>query len=206
MFPAWVTTVIWVSLLIFGVFIFGILVFYIGWRIRDYKRYKDYFVMIFNEDEWGQKDVKFDQGGIFVDKKTNNKKFFLRYTGVGMDFENLVYSHGNNGKKIVMLSKKKDSEYQYVKPEFKAKQGIEFSMGEEDLNWGLNSYEKAKTAYEWRNKLLQFAPWMGLIFVGFVFLILCIYVLKQFDVLAQLGTSMEKTATILSQNSGVVVQ
>jgi len=171
-----------------------------------WKRFKEYEVIIFSEDEWGQKDIKFDQGGIYVDRKTNNKKFFLRYIAKGLDFEQLKYSHGSNGKKIVMLYKDNKGEYQYITPEFESDDGVSFSMGEEDLNWGLNSYEKAKNRFAWRNKLLQFAPWIGLVFVGFMFLILCIYVLKQFDVLKDVGLSLERTASTLAQNSGVVVQ
>lgn len=193
-------TILKSSMYVLFFFLIVALVGLLIWKWKDYKRYGGYEVWIFEEDAYGQKRIFFDKAGIFVKRNTNAKKFFLKNRKIGLEIDGLKYSSSNKGnKKIVIISKSSDGNYKYVTPQFEEDGDVNFYMTEEDLNWGLNAFDETIKTYDFRDKLLQYAPWLGLIFIGFLFLIIVFMVLKKFDMLPQVADSMKEAAASLAQ-------
>jgi hypothetical protein len=79
------------------------------------------------------------------------------------------------------------------------------NVGEEDVNWGVNAYERQKKIFG-SNALLQYLPFIALGFVSIVILIMFIYFFKQFSVLKDVALAFESAARTLAQaNGGTVV-
>lgn len=191
-FPVWMNTVLWVCILAIGAgLVIGTIIFAV-WRFLQWKKYREFVVLILEEDEFGQMNVKFDSAGIFVDGRSNQKKFFLRGANVGLKIDDLKYAPCKDGKKLVMIQKFKGSDPKYVYYSVDRKtESVSFGMTEEDLNWGLAMYDRAQNTFEWKNKLLQYAPWMGLVFIGFIFLVVCIVTIKELKVIPEATSTLK---------------
>lgn len=171
------------------------------WRFFKWKRYNGFNVTIFAEDSFGQKVIRHDRGGIFVEGKTNNKKLFIEKENVGLDYDKLKYIIDSKGKKNIFLVCNKDKDYHFIYPEFVKPTNLQFTMGEEDLNWGINAYERAKNAYDFKNMIMQYLPFAGLVFLGMIFIVFVVVVLKKFDVFVTLADKLHEIALVLKEAS-----
>jgi len=176
-----IISVVWMIiqlLLVFGI-TGGII-----WYVFKIKRYNISTVTIETDPETGTiRGVVLGRGGTFVDSKTKNKRFFLKGTNVGLDPDKTpelpVFNAGSmKPNKVVLMVKSGQKSYRYLRPYITQDKQFDFSVGEEDVNWGINAYQKQKTLYgvSFWDKLLPYIP---LIIVGVIQLVAVIYFFKQ---------------------------
>lgn len=158
------------------------------------KKYSEYKCVIWEKDGFGQLVQKIDSAGVFVDKKTKNKRFFMKRANVGLNPDNIPYISGRS--KTVYLYRTGLKNFQFIKPVIKDNPGVSFSVGEEDVNWAINSYERQKKLFQ-NNVLLQYLPFIALAFVSIIILAIFIYFFKEFDTLKEVAVAMKESASIL---------
>ena len=161
------------------------------------KQYKEFRCVIWQRDGFGQLTEKYDRAGVFVDSKTHNKRLFLKKANVGLNPDNIPYVPTSRGRKIIYLLQTGLKNFHYIKPS-PSNPAVYLSVGEEDVNWAINAYERNKQMFQ-QSWLMQYLPFMALAFVTIVIMIIFIYFFKNFDVLQQLGTDLKEAAAILAQ-------
>ena len=172
------------------------------WALIKYKRFSQFKVVIWGRDGFGQVVQTSDQAGIFVDKKTNNKRFFLKKNNVGLDPDNVPYIQQGR-KRVVYLLKTGLKNFSFIKPVIKD-DVFSVDVGEEDVNWAINAYERQKTSFA-KNLLLQYLPFIALAFVSIIILILFIYFFKQFGVLKDVAVALADASRAFAQSQGGTV-
>lgn len=174
--------------------------------ILDQKKFNEYRCIIWERDGFDQIKETYDKAGIFVDKKTKNKRLFLKKNNVGLSPDEIPYVPTYGGKKVIYLFRNGLKNFYFIKPNptltANPGVGISFSVGEEDVNWAVNAYERQKLLFQ-HNTLMQYLPFIALAFVSIIILIIFIYFFKNFEVLKQLGIDLKETAQILAQSKGV---
>lgn len=175
------------------------------WLYYRWKRYQQYKIIIWERDGLGNIRQLLDNGGIFVDKKTNNKRLFLQRANVGLEPDNIPYVITGNGKKLVYLVRRGLKNFQYIKPTI-AEEKFQFRVTEEDVNWAINAYERQKKIFQ-TNTLMQYLPFILLAFVSIIILVMFIYFFKEFSTLKDLALAMREAANAMVQyKSGVILQ
>ena len=194
----------WVAvILIAGVFV-ATLAALTTYLILKWKQYKQFDIVIWQEDGLGQLNVKYDSGGIFVDSKTKNKRLFLKTHKVGLDPDNVPYMIGAKGKKTVMLLQVGLKNFRYIKPKINASGNMSFVVGEEDVNWAINSYERQKKIFG-QTWLAQYLPFMIIAFVSIIILILFINLFKVAPDLKEAAIALKEAAQAMAQaKTGIV--
>jgi Ca2+/Na+ antiporter len=192
-----------VILIVAGIILVAILVG-IVLSIKNAKRYKQYQVIIFQNDGFGHTSWRTDGGGIFVDGKTGNKRLFLKNSHVGLEPDNIPFIPTAKGERIVMLLQTSLKTYKYIKPIID-KDMIRFTVGEEDVNWAVNEFEAQKKRFN-TNLLLQYMPF---IILGISFMILAILMVSIFNklpLIKDIAVQMKEVAQLLVQaRSGTTI-
>lgn len=174
------------------------------WMFLKWKKYQEFKCVIWERDGLGNIRQYNDNAGIFVDKKTNNKRFFLQTSNVGLEPDNVPYVLVGD-KKVVYMIRRGLKNFQYIKPII-ADIGFKFKVTEEDVNWAVNAYERQKKIFQ-DNKFMQYLPFILLAFVSIIILVIFIYFFKEFSVLRDVGVALRQTAEALVQyKSGVIMQ
>ena len=161
------------------------------------KRFSEYKMIIWFRDGFGQLQQTHDTGGVFVDKKTANKRLFLRRNNVGLSPDNIPFLTGPKGKRYVYLYQRGLKNFLYLKPNVRA-ESVSIEVGEEDVNWAVNAYERQKKLFA-GNLLLQYMPFIALAFVSMIILIMFIYFFKDFEVLAEMAEALKGAAQAFAQ-------
>lgn len=168
------------------------------------KRFKEYTVLIWYRDGFGQLQQTIDYGGVYVDQKTNNKRLFLKFADVGLSADNIPFIMGNKGKKYIYLYRNGLKNFFYIKPTVNV-DSVTLHVGEEDVNWAVNSYERAKKLFT-ASTLLQYMPFIALAFVSIIIMIIFIYFFKDFKVLKEAAQALAQASQYLAAaNSGTTV-
>jgi uncharacterized membrane protein YqjE len=177
-------------------------IYYLKWKSNLYSAYK---CVVWERDGFGQLRMLFDDAGIFIDRKSNNKRFFMRKANVGLEPDNIPYLPGSDGKKYVFLLRTGLKNFTFIRPNIGPTGVVVLKVGEEDVNWAINSYERQKKVFQ-SNTLLAYMPFIALAFVSLVILVIFIYFFRNFDTLSQMAQSMDHAATVLAQaQTGTVV-
>lgn len=189
-------------IMIGGVFVVGLAglaaLLYSKW-----KQYQQFEIEIWQQDGLGQLNVKYDRGGIFVDTKTKNKRLFLKKHNVGLDPDNVPYMLGSKGKKKILLMQIGLKNFRYIKPIIKSGT-MTFIVGEEDVNWAVNSYERQKRIFA-QSWLATYLPFMIIAFVSIIILILFINLFKVAPDLRDAAIALRGAAEAFAQaKSGVI--
>lgn len=164
------------------------------WIYLGYRKFTQFQCMIFMP---ANKSISYDTAGIFVDSKTKNKRFFMRKNNVGLDPDNVPYLFGQSGKKIVFLVQDGLKNFRFVKLNFEGHKA-EVSVGEEDVNWAINAYEKQKKLFQ-NTLLAQLLPLLIIIIPSLVILIIFIYFFKDFAVLRDIAITLKEAAVAVAQ-------
>lgn len=171
---------------------------------RYKKRFSAFDVRIWQRDGTGYIHEKRDGGGIFVDKKTGNKLLFLQKNNVGLNPDNIPYLPGMKDTKIVYLWQYGLKNFKFIKPNI-TETGVELSVGEEDVNWGINTYERSKKMFN-TGMLMQLLPYILFAITVVVIMILFIYLFKKFDVIKDAAQALnEASKTLAMAKSGTMV-
>ena len=72
--------------------------------LMNQRRYKQYECQVWEKNGFDQLELYTDDAGIFIDKKTRNKRFFLKKGKVGLNPDKIRYVKRGN-KRIVYLYK-----------------------------------------------------------------------------------------------------
>lgn len=170
------------------------------WLYYRWKRYKEYRCTIWKRDSSGNLNENYDKAGIFVDHKTKNKRFFLQKSNVGLDTDNIPYIVSGNHK-VVYLLQTGLKNFHFIKPVV-SDPNITLTVGEEDVNWAVNAYERQKRLFQqsWLDKYL---PFMLLAFVSLIILTMFIYFFKDFAVLKDVAIALKEASQI--QHGGSVI-
>jgi len=161
--------------------------------ILNFKRYIQFMCLILKADG----TVSFDTAGIFEDKKTKTKRFFMKKNKVGLTPDKVPSKiiDGPTGffqaPKIVFLAQTGLKNFHFIDLKIGFNKLLSLKVGEEDVNWALHSYEKGKALGQIKNKLLEFMPYISIAVVSVIILILFIFLFKKFDVMADMATAIE---------------
>ncbi len=172
--------------------------------IMKNKKYAEFTCIIWKRDGFGQLVQETDKAGVFVDKKTNNKRLYLKKANVGLDPDNIPYIPCGKSK-FIYLYRTGLKNFRYIKPMI-SDAGITLKVGEEDVNWALNDYERVKKAFAQKDWVKEFMPYaiFGLLIIAF--LVMVVFILKKFDVLATVASELTKAAQAVAQaKSGTTV-
>lgn len=171
----------------------------IVWLYLKRRRY-DYKVIYYNSD--GVTGGT-DQGGIFVDRKTKSKMFWLKNANVGLNPDKVPWRL-INGKKVVELVRYGVKNFRFVDNSGIA-DGLEAEVGEEDVNWAILDYEKQKTIFG-HSLLREMLPYIAIAFTGMVILIMVFIVMNKLDVFNEAADKLVQAAQILRDiNTGTTV-
>lgn len=188
-----------------GLLISGIIGLIVHLHLKR-KRYKQFKCVIWGRDGFGQLAESQDEAGIFVDSKTKNKRFYMFKNKVGLNADSVPYV--SSGKdKIVYLYQTGLKNFHFIKIGITEPAKVQFTVGEEDVNWGINSYERAKKMFS-QSLLMQLMPYIMLAFVSLIILVLFIYLFRQFGALS---TFIEKATIFIdhvaaAQSGTTVIQ
>jgi len=193
------STVLYIGIMIFvGITLAAI----IGgglWLYLKYRRYSQFRCVIFEKDGLGQVHQKIDGAGIFTDKKTKNKRFFMKKNQVGLNPDNVPFI--KTGKtQTVYLMQNGLKNFHFINMNVTDKK-FNVTVGEEDVNWAINAYERQKKLFS-SSLLMQLMPFIALTFVSMIILIIFIYFFKEFSTLREFAVVMKEAAQVMAQASG----
>jgi len=169
------------------------------WGFLRYKRYREFKCIIFEKDGLGQVHQKFDGAGIFTDKKTSNKRFYMKKNKVGLNPDNVPFIKTGNIKSVYLMQNGLKN-FHYINMNITDNK-YNVTVGEEDVNWAINAYERQKKMFS-ASLLMQLMPFVALAFVSIIILVIFIYFFKEFATLREFAVVMKETAQILAQSSG----
>ena len=171
-------------------------------------KYEKFKVIIYSEDGFKQLVQRHDTATIHIDKKTGNKRFFVKKASVGLEADNFPYVMGSRGDKTVYLLQTGLKNFRFINIKIDVPR-VELKVGEEDVNWALNEFDRAIKMFDAKDKMLQYMPYIILAFVSIVILIMFIYFFKSFPQLvemsAQLKEAMMYGAQAAASNSGTTI-
>lgn len=188
-----------IGMLLLLTIFFAVVAFGAMFAMAQYRKWSQFTVIIWGKDGFGQIVEKTDKAGIFVDKKTKNKRFYIRKARVGLECNNIPYIQKGR-KKIVYLLQVGLKNFKFIKPTISDGQ-MQFDVGEEDVNWAINEYERQKKLFD-NNLLLQYMPFILLGFVSIIILIMFIYFFKQFPTLLKTAEALKEAAIAFAQSQG----
>ena len=194
-------------LVIIGTLIIGSICIFIFFKIRDKKRYDTNCIILekCNNNLIHTKDI----AGIYVDNKTNNKRFFLKSNNVGLNPDNVPFIIDSTGKKTVFLYKFGLKNFQYININADSFGALSINVGEEDVNWGINAYEKQKKIFG-TTLLEKLLPYIGIALMGLFILGMIVVIMRDIKelmpLMKDLAEALKQTAIALAQaNSGTTV-
>lgn len=194
---------LWIAVLLIGVIFVAGFFALATWLYLRWKQYQQFEIEIWQQDGLGKFNVKYDKGGIFVDPKTKNKRLFIKKHKVGLDPDNVPYMPSPSGKKKVLLLQTGLKNFRYIKPTISG-QGLGFEVGEEDVNWAINAYERQKKTFG-QSMIMQLLPFLIIAFVSIIILILFINLFKVAPDLKDAAVALKEAAQSLAQaKSGTV--
>jgi len=200
----WGSTALNITVLILSLAIFGGLTIVLTYLYKKWKLYQQYTCVIWERDSLGNINEWNDKAGVFVDKKTLNKRLFLKKANVGLDPDNIPYIRGPGNKRIIYLRKDGLMNYKYLNLKL-GSECTDIKVGEEDVNWAINAYERQKRLFN-QNALMQYLPFIALAFVSIIILIIFIYFFKDFAVLKDVAVALkEASIEVARAKSGTTV-
>lgn len=197
-----------IGLFIGAIVLIGGLVFLSYLMFDQYKKYRQFTCVIFDKDGFGQWTITKDVAGIFT--KKNEKLFWMKKFKVGLNPDQVPYLTDNTSKgflktkKTVYLLKTGLKNFRFISFNI-VPPGVSLTVGEEDVSWAINTYEAHKNKFS-TSLLKELLPWLGLAFVGIVFMVVMIYFFQKLDVLKDLATAMRDVSINIAQaKSGTTV-
>ncbi len=186
-----------IAFMIGAVLIVVVILIVLVWIVIRQMKYGKFHVVVWENDAYGNTRETYDKAGIFVDNKTRNKRFFMLKAKVGLNPDNVPYVTGKKGKAVVYLLRTGLKNFRFIKPRI-TDGAYSFSVGEEDVNWAVNAYERAKKTFS-QSKLLEYMPFIVFGFVSLVILIIFIYFFRNFDVLKEVAVELKEAARQVAQ-------
>lgn len=189
------------TIVIVGGFLIGITLI-----VLQQLKHRQFRCIIYEKDGFGQIREKTDRAGIFVDRRTGNKRFFMQKNKVGLDPDNIPYISTAKGKKNVYLYQSGLKNFRFLKFGVDSTgEDFEINVGEEDVNWAINAYERQKKLFQ-QGWLIQYMPFIALAFVSIMILVIFIYFFKGFGDLKLMAQALaEMSGHVENIRSGTTV-
>ena len=178
----------------------------VAFGFRQYMKWSEYKVIIWRRNGFGELEASTDSAGVFLKKRINAKRLWLKKSNVGLPPDKIPYLTMIGGwfpQKLIFLYQNGLKNFHFIKPSMK-NNVPEFSVGEEDVNWAIGTYESSKKSFI-SNTLLQYLPYISLIVVAVIIMIIFVWFFKNFDVLRDLGVSLEIASKNLAVAKATVV-
>jgi hypothetical protein len=182
-----------IVILVFLVVLIGVGVYFYS----QSKKFKQFRCIIFSKDALNNALMEIDDAGIFTDKSTNSKRFFLRKHNVGLDPDKVRHVQSGN-QKFVYLRKYSTKNFAFIDVTSLLKEIPELFVTEQDVNWAIHDYRKHK-ALDKKNPFMEFAGPITFGFAVIATLILCVWLFKQFDVLKDVAGAISTASESLKQ-------
>lgn len=182
-----------VLIIIVSVLVLGALGFWI-WKIRQNKKYGQFKVVIWEKDSTGNSHEYYDRAGIFLDKKTGFKLFFLQKLKKGLNPNNVPYvtSKDKKGRLVKTVYLRRIGVSNFVYCHVKINDGVTFTVGEEDANWLEQEMEKIRRTFGKEPLWTKLASYIMFIITVLVVMIVLISLFNKFTVLEKVAASMER--------------
>jgi hypothetical protein len=191
-------------ILMFVIFISAVMVG-VFFLVKFLLKYSQYKVFIWDVSDNGSVRLSYDKAGIFLNKKTGHKLLYLKKSNVGLNPDIFTYLFDDRGKKIIYLLRYGYKNFVFINPVADTKGNLNFKVGEEDVNWAINSYESNKKRFS-NSLLVQLLPFMVLALVCIIILILMISLFKQFSVFSEVATAIrEASSNLASMKTGGII-
>jgi hypothetical protein len=168
------------------------------WAYMGFRRYKQFVCRVWSKDAFGQLVETKDDAGIFVDRKTKNKRLFLRKAKVGLRCDKVPYVPVGN-KKVIYLLRTGLKNFRFIDLKI-SNPDVKLKVGEEDVN----AYAKQKAIFS-QNLWLQYLPFITIAFVTIVIMVTFIFFFRKLDTLEQFGLHLENMAKAIPSNSSMVI-
>jgi hypothetical protein len=182
------------ALVIIGIILGGYFLY-----LDKVKKYQQFKCIIWSRDGFGNPTQKTDGAGIFVDKDTQNKRFWMKNAKVGLSPDNVPYIQVGKDKLVYLIQVGlKNFRYIGLKELWDNPNYIKFTVGEEDVNWAINAYEKQKKLFG-DNWLAQYLPFIILAFVCMIILILFVTLFNKFPLMKDMLQQMVEISKYLAQ-------
>ena len=184
-----------------------------AWWIWREKRYDTKTFIIDVDYETGQiNGIKpFGRAGVFVDGKTKNKRFFLKGDTVGLDPDKVPYINLIGGsspiapRRGVIMIQTGLKNFRFIRPTINANKTLLFKVGEEDVNWAINAYERQKKVFG-TSLLEKILPYIPLVIITFGLVVIIVTVFKNLPAVKELLVEMKGiTENLARAQMGTVV-
>ena len=193
-----------IALMLGGIVIIGGVVYVVARFYLIWKR-NDTTCIILEEDGFGSTSMVRDLAGVYVDNKTQNKRFFLKNNNVGLNPDKIPYIRNTKGKKYVFLRKVGLKNFNYINLDQLFTENPKIMVGEEDVNWAINAYERQKKVFG-TTLLQQLLPYIGITIMGVFILGMLVVLFQKVEVLAEVAEAFKEAAQAFAQaKSGTVV-
>lgn len=201
---AWIETAMNIALIGMGSLIAIMIVAVGGMMYIKKKKFGQFRCIVFEKDGFGQIKETYDNAGIFVDKKTGNKRFFMRKFNVGLEPDNIPYIEVGKVKKVY-LYRNGLKNFRFLRIKVDPLDQMKFKVGEEDVNWALNQITRNQNILK-NNTWKEYLPFIGVMFATLVVLIIVIYLLRNMSQLTEMAKYLKEAATALANaNTGTTV-
>jgi len=199
-----------ILLWLLGIIVAGGVGTLIAFGMSQVMKYSKYTIRVWFKDGNGQWNLRRDKAGVFVDKKSNSRRLWLKKGKVGLSADDIPFIYENN-KKVIYLLMIGEKNYRYIRHNISDK-GLTYQVGEEDVNWAIAEFDRQQKIL--KGNFEQMAFMIGLIVVCVAIVMLMIIygnnwveiITKGQEVAAQSAESIAKAAEYLAQaNSGVMV-
>lgn len=173
--------------------ILGIIIIWFAWWYRKKKiKYGQFRIEILEKDSTGNIYRRYDNAGVFLDKRTNMRLLYLEKAKVGLNPNNIPYVSTINkkGKIIKTVTLRKIGVNNYVFVRINLGSTVEMTVGEEDLNNAASEMSKIRRMTNKESWLSKLAPYIMFIITIMVVLIIVITLFNKFGILKEVSANM----------------
>lgn len=173
-----------------------------AWWFKRWYRWRQYKVVVMEVDSTGTLiRQRSDWAGVFVDSKTKHKRFFIKGGNVSLNADDVPIVPGTN--KVYVVRHGRD--HRFLRFNRLRPTDVRLEIGEDDVNWGIETYERQKKMFD-KARFLQYMPYIMMGFTTVIILIIFIYFFKDFAVLKEVAVSLKEAAHEIAQaKAGTVI-
>ncbi len=149
--------------------------------IKKRKMYMQYDIVIFKKDNFGNIHKEKDWGGIFTDKLTGNKRFYLRKNkgaSLNPDYIRPVPQKKSH-REVVYLFQTGLKNFSILNMKIDPNDNLKVKLSEQDVNWGLAEWQRLKARHE-NQGLKPYIGFIGLVIFGILIMITLVFAIKTF--------------------------
>jgi len=170
------------------------------WMWSQSKKWNQFVCIIFSKDAFGNAIREIDKAGIFLDKSTGMKRFFIKRQNIGLDPDKVKYIMSTNGKtRYVYLRKYAPKNFAfYDLTKMLSTDNPELKVTEQDVNWALQEFRKHK-ALDNKSFWNQYGTYVIWGFAVICTLVLFALLVQKFEVLQGVASALSAAAQAIKE-------